>query len=328
MWLSSWLRRRHPSRSAGLRPGFRPTLEGLEGRWLPSTLTVTSNLDNGPGSLRADVAAAQGGDTIVFSNSLKGQTIALTTGELLLDKSLTIQGPCAGQLAISGSNVSRVFEVAAGVQVTLAGLTVRDGDGNAAVVARTGSDGEGGAILNGGTLTVSSCTIFGNSASDSGGGLYNSGTLTVSSCTVSGNTAYRGGGIYNGGSASLGGSTLSGNTATGGYLSGFGWVDPVELDWMEGGGGGLWNAGTMTVSDTTLSGNHAGGPVGGGGLYNSGTLTVSTGTVSGNSADALGGGIYNDEGATPTLKQSTVTQNTAPELYNLGYLTSKGSKIG
>src|SRR5262249_952225 len=45
---------------------FRPRLEALEDRWLPSTLTVLNNLDSGPGSLRADIAAAQSGDTIVF----------------------------------------------------------------------------------------------------------------------------------------------------------------------------------------------------------------------------------------------------------------------
>jgi len=32
---------------------FRPRLEALEGRWLLSTLSVTNNLDSGPGSLRA-----------------------------------------------------------------------------------------------------------------------------------------------------------------------------------------------------------------------------------------------------------------------------------
>src|SRR5579859_5580330 len=48
-----WLRNR--SRGAGrragarLRPYRRPTLEALEDRWLPSTLTVLNNLDSGPG---------------------------------------------------------------------------------------------------------------------------------------------------------------------------------------------------------------------------------------------------------------------------------------
>ncbi|HBI44475.1 MAG TPA: hypothetical protein DDY78_16730, partial [Planctomycetales bacterium] len=61
------------------RPTFRPTLEALEERWVLSTLTVLNNLDSGRGSLRADIAAAHNGDTIVFASTLVGgQTITLT----------------------------------------------------------------------------------------------------------------------------------------------------------------------------------------------------------------------------------------------------------
>ena len=45
---------------------FRPHLEALENRWVPSTLTVTKALDTGAlgdGSLRGEIAAAQSGDT-------------------------------------------------------------------------------------------------------------------------------------------------------------------------------------------------------------------------------------------------------------------------
>jgi hypothetical protein len=44
-------------------------LEGLENRWLLSTLTVTSVADSGHGSLRADISAAHSGDTINFAPS-------------------------------------------------------------------------------------------------------------------------------------------------------------------------------------------------------------------------------------------------------------------
>src|SRR5215472_7351937 len=81
MSLFSWLRSRTSLRSVGGRPQqrpaaprFRPHLEALEDRWLPSTLAVTNNLDSGPGSLRAEIAAARNGDTIVFAPSLDGQT--------------------------------------------------------------------------------------------------------------------------------------------------------------------------------------------------------------------------------------------------------------
>ena len=102
----------------------------FERRDLLSTLTVMNNLDSGTGSLRADIAAAHAGDTIVFAPSLDGQTITLTSGELDIDKNLTIQGPGAGQLAVSGGNASRVFEVdGATTNVTLSGLTITQGNG-------------------------------------------------------------------------------------------------------------------------------------------------------------------------------------------------------
>ncbi len=66
-----------------------------------TTITVTNTNDSGPGSLRQALADANDGDTINFDVSLKGQTIALTSGELVIDKSITITGPGSDQLAVS-----------------------------------------------------------------------------------------------------------------------------------------------------------------------------------------------------------------------------------
>jgi len=66
-----------------------------------TTITVTSTNDSGPGSLRQALADAHDGDTINFDVSLKGQTIALTSDELVIDKSITITGPGSDQLAVS-----------------------------------------------------------------------------------------------------------------------------------------------------------------------------------------------------------------------------------
>jgi hypothetical protein len=43
---------------------------------MPNTVTVLNNLVNGPGSLQADIAAAQSGDTIVFARSLADGRLA------------------------------------------------------------------------------------------------------------------------------------------------------------------------------------------------------------------------------------------------------------
>ena len=51
-----------------------------------ATITVTNTNDNGPGSLRQALADAVDGDTINFNSSLNGQTITLTSGELLVTR--------------------------------------------------------------------------------------------------------------------------------------------------------------------------------------------------------------------------------------------------
>src|SRR3989440_10773999 len=92
-----------------------------------ATITVTNTNDSGPGSLRQALADANDGDTINFDVSLKGQTIALTSGELVIDKSITITGPGSDQLAV-GLHIPqyhfRVFHVMASPSVTIEGLTI------------------------------------------------------------------------------------------------------------------------------------------------------------------------------------------------------------
>ena len=94
----------------------------MEDRNLLSTFTVTSLVDSGAHSLRAGI---QSGDaTIAFAPGLHG-TITLDS-ELLINHSVTIDGPGANELFVSGNNSGRVFEVAAG-QVAISGLTITDG---------------------------------------------------------------------------------------------------------------------------------------------------------------------------------------------------------
>ena len=88
MRFSSWLRnqkgpgpgvRGHAPKMTRKRAMSRLRLEVLEDRWLPSTLTVTSPLDDGSsGTLRAVIAAASPGTEILFAKSV--HTITLTGG--------------------------------------------------------------------------------------------------------------------------------------------------------------------------------------------------------------------------------------------------------
>jgi hypothetical protein len=194
---------------------------------------VTNTNDSGPGSLRDAIASASPGDAIQFSVT---GTIALTSGELLLAKDLTIKGPGASQLVISGNHNDRVFEISPGATVILSRLTVENG------TAATGIS-NGGGILNGGTLTLRKCTITGNSVGNGpriGGGLYNFGTATVTDSTIAGNSAYAGGGLANDANSTL---TLTNSTVVGNSA-------PY--------GGGLLNDGTTTVTNSTVTGNTTG----------------------------------------------------------------------
>jgi hypothetical protein len=311
----SWLRNRKSNGSKQGRtqhrpaaPRFRPQLEALEDRWLPSTLIVTSPKDHGTNTLRAAIAAAQSGDTIVLSPKLDGQTITLTTGELDITKNLTIQGPGAGQLTISGNYDSRVFEVAPNVTVTLSGLTITGGDGRAMGYLPTNSvNGYGGGIYNAGTLTVSDCAVAknggysGSVTTQIGGGIYNEGTLTISGGSVSGNHADAfGGGIDNEGTLTVSGAVISANTAAD--------------------GGGICNFYRATVSSSTVSNNSTedyGGPGSGGGIYNAGTMTVSNCYVQNNyDSTPQGAGICNAGTASAlTVSGSTFSGNRGGDIY-------------
>src|SRR5437762_12534322 len=126
-----------------------------------ATITVTYTNDSGVGSLRQAIADANDGDTIHFA--ITG-TITLTTGELLVDKSVTINGPGSDNLTVDGNHASHVFHVSGGVTASITGLSITN---------RSVSDNYGGGIYNDhSTLTMSDCAIIDNLASF-GGGIYN-----------------------------------------------------------------------------------------------------------------------------------------------------------
>ena len=74
-------------------------------------ITVTNTNDSGPGSLRNALAIANNGDEISFAVT---GTIGLTTGELVVNDSITISGPGADNLAVNGNAKSRVFYISSG----------------------------------------------------------------------------------------------------------------------------------------------------------------------------------------------------------------------
>ena len=79
-----------------------------------TTIVVSNTNDNGPGSLRQALVDANDGDTI-DATGVSG-TITLTSGQLLVDKSVTINGAGADVLALDGNATSRVFQTVTGAK--------------------------------------------------------------------------------------------------------------------------------------------------------------------------------------------------------------------
>src|ERR1700682_4522709 len=120
--LGRWFARTPSGTAQANRRRFHPRLEALEDRTLPAPFLVSNLNDSGVGSLRAAIAAANaaapGPNEIDFAAGLHG-TITLTSGELLITRSVTINGPGANKLSVSGNNASRVFDMTTGLNVVI-----------------------------------------------------------------------------------------------------------------------------------------------------------------------------------------------------------------
>jgi predicted outer membrane repeat protein len=288
---------------------------------------------------------ANGSDVIAFDPAAVTGPIVLAGTQLEVSLSgskarVTIDGGAG--VTVDGNHASRVLQLDAGAQLTLAHLTITHGQA-------PGGNG-GGINNNGGTLTVSGSTVSANSAS-SGGGIYNSsgGTVTVSSSTVSVNSASPGGisttlggGIANdGGTLTVSNSTVSANSASG-ILSPYGGgisstgpltvTDSIISSNSAALGGGIYSTRTLTVSNSRFLSNTAFGSLvgSGGGIYNFGTGTVTGSAFTSNQSFQGGGAIANGNDVGLTVRSSTFNNNSSRfggAIENFGMLTVVGSTL-
>ena len=255
----------------------------------PPTFYVANLNDSGSGSLRQAITNANGAGTaavVDFQSELTG-TITLTTGEIAISNSVTINGPGSDVITVSGGGTSRIFDVHNGSNsytVNISGLTLRNGY----------SATQGGAVYcSGNYLTLSNSVIENNVANGSGGGVVvtsNYSSATLLNDTFSNNSAPSGCGfLLVTPTASISGVVAQKNTCT-------------TL-----GGGGEVSGGTVTVSGSQFSNNT------GGGLYARApnTITISNSQFTGNYIATYGGGFSSKNAKGISITGSTFSDNTA-----------------
>ena len=269
------------------------------------------NCNDGLCTLREAVALANSNpdaSTITFQAGLTG-TINLnpTSGQLLITAPVTIQGPGASRVRVSGDEGNpatfsvRPFAVTAGPSA-ISGLTIADGVGRATSAS---TDFPGGLIYHqDSALTLDGVVLTdGYTFGEPGGAIYSlNGSLTITNSTIADSSAIQAG-TDGGGIASEDGTLLSIRNST------------ISANIAVGEGGGVFSNGTdaVEIADSTISGNAAvDAPSVGGGLSFSatgGSLSITNSTFSGNAASAQGGGM-NLRTGTMTISNSTIAGNS------------------
>jgi hypothetical protein len=308
---------------------------------VPKLITVSSSADTGAGTLRQALVQANGDPrnsyVIRLPNTLGG-TITLASA-LSVTGNITIVGPGAGNLTISGNDASRILTVSAGANLIVSGLTLTKG--------KAAGVNSGGAISNAGSLTLSKVNISASNSAQDGGAIYNTGTLLIDQGMLSTNKATANGGAISsvGGSLNLQNSTINGNTAMAGgslyikdandSISGSTIKDSIAT--TEGGGIKIQD-GHVTISDSMVMNNKA--PIGGGIIErttdasNFATLDLLRDNISGNMAVSAtpndknrGGGLANYGGSLVRIDSSTISGNTAssPAPYTISPSNSDGT---
>jgi CSLREA domain-containing protein len=311
-----------------------------------TTLTVTNLGDASDDNIGNGVCHTAGGvctlrAAIQEANALAGaDTINITaTGTIVLGSMLppitsaiTITGPGAASLTISGNNLVGVMQVNSGAVASLSGVTIANGNatqgagiqisGTLAIsntTFRANAAGTGGAIYNdGGMTTLFSSTLYSNSSAGVGGVInnVNSGVITVASTNFYSNTGGAGAVVSNDttSSVNISNSAVYSNTTAGsGMISNSGEVMITNSSFYSNtasvNSGVLYNdvTGTVTISNSVFYTNTANA---GGAFTNQGTLVITNSTFYDNRGILNSGVAYNS--GTMTMTSSTLFGNHGP----------------
>lgn len=261
-----------------------------------ATISVTNTNDSGVGSLRQAIINANAtvaADAITFSSISYPATITLASDMPAITQTLTITGPGASNLAVSGNNQYRPFDVSGPLTLTISGITIREGNNSNFI-----SQGSGMSAVNS-QVMLTNVNFISNTA-DNGGAMYFGGSsaVTVTSSLFSGNRALStyGGAIYlSSDSLTIVDSTFYTNTSAqfAGAIYNFGGALDVRsslfISNTADSGGAIDSARIMTVTNSTFFGNRSAGGSGGAILFDFGGQpgNIINSTFSGNSTTFL-----------------------------------------
>lgn len=287
------------------------------GRSFEKTLTirvlneieVCSTADSGPGSLRQAIADAPNGSTIYIDAC---GVIPLASSITIVDKEITLQGPGAERLTISGGKNTRLFEFAGtSDRLSLVDLTLADGSTSEA----------GGCIASEGALTLVRLIMRGCTAQSAGGAVFVTEPFpyslsrapleVIDSVFVDNISLLSGGAIFSGVVNELEGNFFHKNHARskGGALDVFEDTSIVNSTFAgntakEFGGGALNSRKKSIIENTTISGNRGRR---GGGIAGFQSLFLHHVTVARNEADLDGGGIiHHSSSGTGLILEHTI----------------------
>ena len=268
--------------------------------------------------LKDAVAAVADGGTIIINGEIKATNHTDNSGEIVINKNLTIKKADAATTAVINANCNyagtpptdapltkhRIFQVANQKRLTLENLVLKGGF----------SSEEGGGIYTDSYAQslLSSCTIESCKAHDGGAISAKGGRIELTNCIVKDNSAdYNGGAI----AALTDGSTGSALIITGGTIGGDSATEANKaiFDTNSSMGGGIYvgTNGTLTIKNAHVIGNTS--MAKGGGIYFTGsTFTLENSTISNNSAKE-GGGVYIIYGTKVTMTASTINNCQASE---------------
>jgi hypothetical protein len=187
------------------------------------------------------------------------------SGDLDLTDRMTIKGAGARQTIIDGEGLDRVFAVDPGATVFLSDMTITGGD--ATLGGKSQGIALGGAILNGGAITLDRVVLTGNVA-DGGGGMFSipGTTPLVENSLIADNRAYSGGGLRLDAGGTIINTTITGNVVLPPQPAAVALgerpvatVFGLAVGESNGWGGGIDNRGLgdVVIVNSTITGNHA-----------------------------------------------------------------------